>query len=81
MASCGWRLMPVGRGTWALALVEEEGGASGVVNEPLYALLGARSEPHGLLAMPVGSHASWTLAGIPLEYPEWLEARLLGLSI
>lgn len=71
--------MPVGRG--ALVFVEADGGASGVVNEPLYALLGARSEPHGLPATPVASQASWTLAGIPLEYPEWLEARLLGLSI
>ncbi len=79
MASCGWRLMPVGRG--ALALAEEAAGASGVVNEPLYALLGARSKPHGLLPAPVGSHASWTLAGMPLEYPEWLEARLLGRSM
>lgn len=79
MASCGWRLRPDGGGF--LEFEEEEAGASGVVNDPLYALLGARSAPHGLLAPPVGSHASWTLAGIPLEYPEWLEARLLGLSI
>lgn len=71
MASWGCELTPVGG---ARLLLPPK-----LKTEP-YALLGARCVPHGLvLVLSVGSQASLTLSGMPLEYPD--EALEDGRSI
>lgn len=64
IASCGWRLTPVG--TWLGCLDEDPAGEKEAVHPLLYALLGARSVPQGFPGN-AGSHASCTDSGMPLE--------------
>lgn len=65
IASWGCLLTPVGGACRAVELGARVVGYA----LALYALLGARSAPQGLF-IAVGSHVSWMLAGIPLEYPD-----------